>query len=183
LKNAESGLAIFTLCGRASSCQQKAFCCFYLFVCRVETFFGNNFTIRASYSLERSPMGRAAGAIALPEVHRKDEFTMKKLLALLIIGGLLGLTTGCPQGTTGPTGKKPGEGKSGFGSDKDKGKMGPGSDKMGPGSDKDKDKMAPEMDKDKDKGKAPPAPDKDKDKAPPTPDKDKDKDKGKDKGK
>ena len=34
-------------------------------------FFGNNFTIRASYSLERSPLGRAAGAFALPNSVQK----------------------------------------------------------------------------------------------------------------
>jgi hypothetical protein len=37
-------------------------------------------------------------------VYRKDEFTMKKLLALFIIGGLLSTITGCPPaGTTGVT--------------------------------------------------------------------------------
>jgi hypothetical protein len=38
-------------------------------------------------------------------VLRKDDFTMKKLMAVLIIGGLLGFTTGCPQATTSQTKK------------------------------------------------------------------------------
>jgi hypothetical protein len=39
-------------------------------------------------------------------VYRKDEFTMKKLLALFIIGGLLTTITGCPPSSTTPTTKK-----------------------------------------------------------------------------
>jgi hypothetical protein len=39
-------------------------------------------------------------------VYRKDEITMKKLLALFIIGGLLSTITGCPPSSTTPTSKK-----------------------------------------------------------------------------
>jgi flagellar biosynthesis component FlhA len=42
-------------------------------------------------------LGRAAEASPLPpSIFEKDESTMKKLLALLVVAGFLGLTTGCP---------------------------------------------------------------------------------------
>jgi hypothetical protein len=70
-------------------------------------FFGNNFTICASYIIECSPPGRAMGVFALSKTHkRKDKFTMKKLLALLVISGLLTMITGCPPATTTATKKE-----------------------------------------------------------------------------
>jgi hypothetical protein len=71
---------------------------------------------------------------------RKDGSPVKKLLALLVCFGLLGLVTGCPSTTT---------------------------SKPPPKTDKDKDKTPPDKDKDKDldKDKDKTPPDKDKDKA------------------
>jgi hypothetical protein len=99
-------------------------------------------------------------------MHRKDEFTMKKLLALFIIGGLLSTITGCPPGTT--TAAKKGEMPKGM---EKKRPMTP----PAPEKDKDKGKTPSAPEKDKDKDKTPPSSDKDKDKTPPSSDKDKDK--------
>jgi hypothetical protein len=63
-------------------------------------------------------------------MHRKGEFTMKKLLALFIIGGLLGTITGCPPATS-TSGPKKSETKieqrkTGSGESKREEKRGPG---------------------------------------------------------
>jgi hypothetical protein len=63
-------------------------------------------------------------------VYRKDEFTMKKLLALFIIGGLLTTITGCPPGTTSQTKKDTAKGGTTIKeTERDKGKMQPTPDK------------------------------------------------------
>jgi hypothetical protein len=60
----------------------------------------------------RSPLGRAAEAPRFLDRVGKDEITMKKLLALLVVGGLLGLTTGCPSSTSKPPSTHKGAGAS-----------------------------------------------------------------------
>jgi hypothetical protein len=65
-------------------------------------------------------------------VYRKGEFTMKKLLALFIIGGLLSTITGCPPATSTSGPKKGGttesiqERKTRSGESKTEEKKGPG---------------------------------------------------------
>jgi hypothetical protein len=53
---------------------------------------------------------------ALPDYYKKGRITVKKLLSLAIIAGLLGLTTGCPNE---PTGKKADTSKKADGPKKD----------------------------------------------------------------
>src|SRR5579875_1137815 len=69
------------------------------FVCGVENFSGI-ISPSAHRTLGDARQWGERQELYAPEVYQtKDEFTMKKLLALLIIGGLLTLTTGCPPAT------------------------------------------------------------------------------------
>jgi hypothetical protein len=92
----------FTIRGNRRACQHKSpspdgTCSFHFLA---DIFFGNKFTSSASYSCIARHWARAVEAARFPPYDGKDETPMKKLLALLIVGGLLGATTGCPPTTT-----------------------------------------------------------------------------------
>jgi hypothetical protein len=44
--------------------------------------------------------GKNRAAAASPRFHQKGRITVKKLLALTVVAGILGLTTGCPSDST-----------------------------------------------------------------------------------
>jgi hypothetical protein len=46
--------------------------------------------------------------VVLPNNHLKGRTTVKKLLAMTIVAGIIGLTTGCPANETKPSGAKDG---------------------------------------------------------------------------
>src|SRR5260370_40739740 len=62
---------------------------------------GNNRDGRASYLGSDRPWGPGRRVMRLHTCYGKDGSPVKKLLALLVVGGVLGLITGCPPATTG----------------------------------------------------------------------------------